>query len=71
MGCGFDTRSSDHADQVREAKAKNFRKNLLFLKKKKQKDFCKLVSEVQATPRPGRKSFLVLFFKKERLPCFS
>jgi hypothetical protein len=28
-----------------------------------------LASEVQATPSPGRKSFLVLFFKKEQLRC--
>jgi hypothetical protein len=45
------------------------RKSLLFLKKKKQKDFfsdCAVPSWVQVD-----ESFLVLFFKKERacLPC--
>jgi hypothetical protein len=40
------------------------RKNLLFLKKKKQKDFYSFA----AWPAwaKGHKSFLVLFFKKER-----
>jgi hypothetical protein len=37
------------------------RKGLLFLKKKKQKDFYKLARV------PGYESFLVLFFKKEPL----
>jgi hypothetical protein len=45
-------------------------KNLLFLKKKKQKDFCPVFSERQCHRHcPTDKSFLVLFFKKEQSFC--
>ena len=44
------------------------RKNLLFLKKKKQKDFHPLGPAYEIGTQPMDKSFLVLFFKKERLP---
>jgi hypothetical protein len=48
---------------VREGK-----QELLFLKKKKQKNFCSLGDLAPLLPRPAiSKSFLVLFFKKERL----
>jgi hypothetical protein len=49
---------------------KEGRKILLFLKKKKQKDFSFLGAALDA--EDGRKrmeSFLVLFFKKEPLAC--
>jgi hypothetical protein len=40
---------------------------LLFLKKKKQKDFCSLEPAPPTGARtPAEKSFLVLFFKKEQ-----
>jgi hypothetical protein len=38
---------------------------VFFSEEKKQKTFANLVSEVLATPSQSRKSFLVLFFKKE------
>jgi len=46
------------------------RKNLLFLKKKKQKDFS-FIAPGLCCPGPAQEneSFLVLFFKKEPLPC--
>jgi len=47
------------------------REALLFLKKKKQKDFFMLGHGLWPCVAPmnrGKKSFLVLFFKKERLP---
>jgi hypothetical protein len=41
---------------------------LLFLKKKKQKDFYPFAPRLDGLPgRKGMKSFLVLFFKKEPL----
>jgi hypothetical protein len=43
------------------------RKVLLFLKKKKQKDFCSLAPCGFGYRVQMGKSFLVLFFKKERL----
>jgi hypothetical protein len=44
---------------------------LLFLKKKKQKNFRLLRAFVPTVPTPaGSKSFLVLFFKKEPLAFF-
>ncbi len=43
-------------------------KSLLYLKKKKQKDFIRLVPAVAADGTRRFKSFLVLFFKKEPLP---
>jgi hypothetical protein len=48
------------------------RKSLLFLKKKKQKDFSHFAPGAASGTRAGRKSFLVLFFKKERafLPSY-
>jgi hypothetical protein len=44
---------------------------LLFLKKKKQKDFSRLMRRDSISPHQTNKSFLVLFFKKEplALPC--
>jgi hypothetical protein len=42
------------------------RKSLLFLKKKKQKDFYSWWRVTPATTPQMDKSFLVLFFKKER-----
>jgi hypothetical protein len=47
------------------------RKGLLFLKKKKQKDFYPFapgLCDLARAPMGG--SFLVLFFKKEPLPSF-
>jgi len=41
-------------------------KGLLFLKKKKQKDFSPFAPSRMGTTAPMNKSFLVLFFKKER-----
>jgi len=47
------------------------KKDLLFLKKKKQKDFYPFWPRLTDQHRQQMgKSFLVLFFKKERLPCF-
>jgi hypothetical protein len=40
---------------------------LLFLKKKKQKDFPRLMRKDRVSPHQAGKSFLVLFFKKEPL----
>jgi hypothetical protein len=64
------------APGVRRADAEfcaQLRKNLLFLKKKKQKDFYSSPQLKTAWPAapiqdlPGHKSFLLLFFKKEVL----
>jgi hypothetical protein len=41
-----------------------------FLKKKKQKTFTPLAAAFPATASPDWQSFLVLFFKKERLPYY-
>ncbi len=47
------------------------RKRLLFLKKKKQKDFCSVRSErAQRSEATGVKVFWFFFFRKEPLPCF-
>jgi hypothetical protein len=43
-------------------------KNLLFLKKKKKKTFPLCARAGRLARGQGRKSFLVLFFKKEPLP---
>jgi hypothetical protein len=45
---------------------------LLFLQKKKQKNSCFLLALAPPSPQPAvSKSFLVLFFKKERLPLLA
>jgi hypothetical protein len=49
--------------------AGDLRKGLLFLKKKKQKDFSLFAPGIAAAP--SWKSFLVLFFKKEPLAFFT
>jgi hypothetical protein len=41
--------------------------SLLFLKKKKQKDFIRLMRGDRIFPHQSHESFLVLFFKKEPL----
>ena len=46
---------------------KESKKELLFLKKKKQKDFYSLSPDSPERPGPANESFLVLFFKKELL----
>jgi len=43
------------------------RKALLFVNKKKQKNFDFLATLLKPAPPPTHKSFLVLFFKKEPL----
>jgi hypothetical protein len=50
---------------VRPERRKAGRKSLLFLKKKKQKDFYPFAQRLP--PGQTDKSFLVLFFKKEPL----
>jgi hypothetical protein len=42
-----------------------------FLKKSAAKNFCELAALRDAARRPIRKSFLLLFFKKEALSYFS
>jgi hypothetical protein len=42
------------------------KEGLLFLKKKKQKDFPNLMRRDRIPPHQNHESFLVLFFKKER-----
>jgi len=50
---------------------KTYRKEgLLFVNKKKQKNFDNLDHAGLTGTGPINKSFLVLFFKKERLACF-
>jgi hypothetical protein len=44
-----------------------YKEGLLFLKKKKQKDFYALGPAFPKRPGPAHKSFLVLFFNKEPL----
>jgi len=52
-------------------KKARIKKSLLFLKKKKQKDFYPFLPRLTEQHRQQMgKSFLVLFFKKERLPGF-
>jgi len=46
------------------------KKGLLFLKKKKQKNFCKFGFGLSGEAQQRFKSFLVLFFKKERLSSY-
>jgi hypothetical protein len=41
-----------------------------FFEKKKQKTFVLMELSLSPWPTSGRKSFLLLFFKKEDLPCF-
>jgi hypothetical protein len=45
-------------------------KSLLFLKKKKQKDFHSFAPSQTVKPGATRKSYLVHFFKKEPLASF-
>jgi len=49
------------------SKTKN--KNLLFLKKKKQKDFTHFAPSLARGPAQMDESFLVLFCKKEHASC--
>jgi hypothetical protein len=61
--------NAHQAHLARAAAVSKAGKSLLFLKKKKQKDFCQFGSS-RSRPRasyPMSKSFLLLFFKKEDL----
>ncbi|HTW27679.1 MAG TPA: hypothetical protein VME92_11165, partial [Acetobacteraceae bacterium] len=63
-------RHDDGAGASRGDGGGQVRKNLLFLKKKKQKDFYSLVLAMGSpyTRTQTNRSFFVLFFKKEQLP---
>ena len=78
--CGHGRRAQDLNDGERSPERACVRyhsgrqakgKNLLFVNKKKQKNFIHLDRAFAIDTTPMDKSFLVLFFKKERLSCFS
>jgi hypothetical protein len=60
-----------HLCSCRRAAAFRYGRKQFFFEKKNQKTFVRLVNAADATTlTETSKSFLVLFFKKELLPCF-